>query len=116
MFILIKKLVRILYLKGDSYKSSVYKGINHVEVEKVDDPKIEKTDDIVVKVTSTAICGSDLHLVHGMIPNTPHGFVLGHETMAMVNAITISHLVTSSLVILPLKWDNVLLKHIPIKF
>lgn len=68
-------------------KAIVYKGINHVEVEKVDDPKIEKADDIVIKVTSTAICGSDLHLVHGMIPNTPHGFVLGHETMGIVEEV-----------------------------
>lgn len=68
-------------------KAIVYKGINHVDVEKVNDPKIEKSDDIVVKVTSTAICGSDLHLVHGMIPNTPHGFVLGHETMGIVEEV-----------------------------
>ena len=65
-------------------KAIVYRGRNHVEVENVNDPAIEKDDDIVVKVTSTAICGSDLHLVHGMIPNTPHGFVLGHETMGIV--------------------------------
>ncbi|WP_330377332.1 alanine acetyltransferase [Cellulosilyticum ruminicola] len=44
-------------------KAIVYKGINHVEVEKVDDPTIEKPDDIVVRITSTAICSSDLHLV-----------------------------------------------------
>ena len=68
-------------------KAIVYKGINHVEVEKVNDPTIEKADDIVVKVTSTAIYGSDLHLIHGMIPNTPHGFVLGHETMGIVEEV-----------------------------
>ena len=39
---------------------------------------------LIVKVTSTAICGSDLHLIHGMIPNMPKGFVLGHETMGIV--------------------------------
>ncbi len=65
-------------------KAIVYKGRNHVEVENVTDPTIEKEDDIVVRVTSTAICGSDLHLIHGFIPNTPHGFVLGHETMGIV--------------------------------
>lgn len=65
-------------------KAIVYKGINHVEVEKVEDPKIEKSDDIIVRVTSTAICGSDLHLVHGLVPHTPHGFILGHETMGIV--------------------------------
>ncbi len=68
-------------------KAIVYKGRNHVEVNEVDDPKLERADDVIVKVTSTAICGSDLHLVHGMIPNTPHGFILGHETMGIVEEI-----------------------------
>jgi len=65
-------------------KAIVYDGIQDVKVKNVNDPSIEKTDDIVIKVTSTAICGSDLHLVHGMIPNMPKGFVLGHETMGIV--------------------------------
>ena len=68
-------------------KAIVYKGINHVEVEDVADPTLEKSDDIIVRVTSTAICGSDLHLVHGMVPNTPHGFILGHETMGIVEEV-----------------------------
>ena len=62
-------------------KAIVYNGMRNVDVENVEDPKIEKSDDIIVKVTSTAICGSDLHLIHGMIPNMPKGFRLGHETM-----------------------------------
>lgn len=43
-------------------KAIVYEGIKNVKVKDVQDPKIEKNDDIIVKVTSTAICGSDLHL------------------------------------------------------
>ena len=58
-------------------RAIVYEGINDVRVAKVDDPKIQNEDDIIVKVTSTAICGSDLHLVHGMVPNMPKGFILG---------------------------------------
>lgn len=65
-------------------KALVYKGINNVDVASVEDPGIEKDDDIVIKVTSAAICGSDLHLVHGMVPNMPKGFILGHETMGIV--------------------------------
>lgn len=65
-------------------KAIVYEGMKNVKVNNVDDPKIQKEDDIIVKVTSTAICGSDLHLIHGMIPNLPHGFILGHETMGIV--------------------------------
>ena len=52
-------------------KAIVYNGKKNVDVENVEDPKIEKSDDIIIKVTSTAICGSDLHLIHGMIPNMP---------------------------------------------
>lgn len=65
-------------------KAIVYEGVKNVKVGNVKDPSLEKDTDIIVKVTSTAICGSDLHLIHGMIPNMPHGFVLGHETMGIV--------------------------------
>lgn len=65
-------------------KAIVYEGIKDVKVKNVEDPKIMKADDIIVKVTSTAICGSDLHLVHGMVPNMPKGFIIGHETMGIV--------------------------------
>lgn len=68
-------------------KAIVYEGIKNVEVKQVKDPTIQKSDDIIVKVTSTAICGSDLHLVHGFIPNLPKGFVLGHETMGIVEEV-----------------------------
>lgn len=68
-------------------KAIVYEGIRDVEVKQVKDPAIQKSDDIIVKVTSTAICGSDLHLVHGFIPNLPKGFVLGHETMGIVEEV-----------------------------
>lgn len=68
-------------------KALTYQGIKDVKVKNVKDPTIEKDDDIIVKVTSTAICGSDLHLLHGMIPNTPKDYVLGHETMGIVEEV-----------------------------
>jgi len=68
-------------------KAIVYEGLKDVKVKKVEDPKIEKNDDIIVKVTSTAICGSDLHLIHGFVPNLPKGFILGHETMGIVEEV-----------------------------
>ncbi|MDO4536521.1 MAG: zinc-dependent alcohol dehydrogenase [Clostridium perfringens] len=68
-------------------KAIVYNGVKNVDVENVEDPKIEKADDIIVKVTSTAICGSDLHLIHGMVPNMPKGFRLGHETMGIIEEV-----------------------------
>lgn len=68
-------------------KAIVYEGIKDVKVRNVGDPEIINPDDIIVKVTSTAICGSDLHLIHGMVPNMPKGFILGHETMGTVEEV-----------------------------
>ncbi|AYA77832.1 glutathione-dependent formaldehyde dehydrogenase [Bacillus sp. Y1] len=65
-------------------KAVTYQGIKNVEVREVKDPTIKNSDDIIVKVTSSAICGSDLHLIHGMIPNMPTDFVIGHEPMGIV--------------------------------
>lgn len=65
-------------------KALVYNGAKDVRVENVQDPVIEDSKDIIVKVTSTAICGSDLHLYDGLIPQTKKGDVLGHEFMGEV--------------------------------
>lgn len=65
-------------------KAIVYEGVKDVRVEKVADPILQNEDDIIVKVTSTAICGSDLHLIHGRVPAMNPGFILGHETMGIV--------------------------------
>lgn len=65
-------------------KAIVFDGIQKVECRTVKDPGIEKEDDIIVKVTSTAICGSDLHLVHGLVKGMYDGYILGHETMGIV--------------------------------
>lgn len=68
-------------------KALVYDGLQKVECRNVADPKIEKDDDVIVKVTSTAICGSDLHLVHGLVKGMYDGFVLGHETMGIIEEV-----------------------------
>jgi len=65
-------------------KALTYQGIKDVKVLEVKDPGIEKPDDAIIRVTATAICGSDLHLIHGIVPNMPTGFILGHETMGIV--------------------------------
>lgn len=70
-----------------SMKAIVYEGIKDVKVRNVGDPDIINLDDVILKVTSTAICGSDLHLIHGMVPNMPKGFILGHETMGVVEEV-----------------------------
>jgi S-(hydroxymethyl)glutathione dehydrogenase/alcohol dehydrogenase len=65
-------------------KAVTYQGMKDVEVKEVDEPQIEKNDDMIIRITHTAICGSDLHLVHGMIPNLPHDYIIGHEPMGIV--------------------------------
>ncbi len=59
-------------------------GKNEVRVENVPDPKILNPRDAIIKVTSTAICGSDLHLYDGYIPSMEKGDILGHEFMGEV--------------------------------
>jgi threonine dehydrogenase-like Zn-dependent dehydrogenase len=61
-----------------------YHGSRDVRVETVPDPTLIESDDIVLRVTATAICGSDLHLFHGKIPETRHGDIFGHEFMGIV--------------------------------
>ncbi|MCU9615059.1 glutathione-dependent formaldehyde dehydrogenase [Caldibacillus lycopersici] len=68
-------------------KAVTYQGIKEVIVKDVQAPSIQKPDDIIVKITMTAICGSDLHLIHGMIPNTPEDYVIGHEPMGIVEEV-----------------------------
>ena len=54
-----------------------------MRVEEVADPKIENPQDIILRVTSTAICGSDLHIYNGLMPQ-PKPMVMGHEFMGVV--------------------------------
>jgi len=65
-------------------KANVWMGKKKVEVREVPDPTIMSTSDAIVRVTSTAICGSDLHLYNGFMPTMEKGDVLGHEFMGEV--------------------------------
>ncbi|RED41215.1 zinc-dependent alcohol dehydrogenase [Paenibacillus sp. VMFN-D1] len=65
-------------------KAVTYQGKKKVEVKEVGDAKLAKRDDILVRVTSTAICGSDLHIYHGLIPGMYDDYVIGHEPMGIV--------------------------------
>jgi threonine dehydrogenase-like Zn-dependent dehydrogenase len=62
----------------------VWHGKNDVRVERVPDPKILNARDAIVRVTTAAICGSDLHLLNGYIPTMQTGDILGHEFMGEV--------------------------------
>jgi threonine dehydrogenase-like Zn-dependent dehydrogenase len=65
-------------------RANVWSGRNTVQVENVPDPKILNDRDAIVRITSTAICGSDLHLYDGYIPTMKRGDILGHEFMGEV--------------------------------
>jgi threonine dehydrogenase-like Zn-dependent dehydrogenase len=65
-------------------RATVWSGRNTVQVENVPDPKILNDRDAIVRITSTAICGSDLHLYDGYIPTMEQGDILGHEFMGEV--------------------------------
>ncbi len=65
-------------------KATCWYGKNDVRVEEVPDPQILNPRDAVVKITSTAICGSDLHLYDGFVPTMEKGDILGHEFMGEI--------------------------------
>jgi threonine dehydrogenase-like Zn-dependent dehydrogenase len=65
-------------------RATVYSGRNTVQVENVPDPKILTDRDAIVKITSTAICGSDLHLYDGYVPTVKRGDIFGHEFMGEI--------------------------------
>jgi threonine dehydrogenase-like Zn-dependent dehydrogenase len=65
-------------------KATCWTGRNSVAVQEVPDPTILNHRDAIIKITSTAICGSDLHLVDGYVPTMQKGDILGHEFMGEV--------------------------------
>jgi S-(hydroxymethyl)glutathione dehydrogenase/alcohol dehydrogenase len=64
-------------------KAAVFHKIGDISVDNVDDPKIEMPDDMIIRVTSTAICGSDLHIYNGFFPQV-RDLIMGHEFMGVV--------------------------------
>jgi threonine dehydrogenase-like Zn-dependent dehydrogenase len=65
-------------------RANCWMGRNTVKVRDVPDPTILNQRDAIIKVSSTAICGSDLHLYDGYIPTMEKGDILGHEFMGQV--------------------------------
>ena len=68
-------------------KALCWHGTGDVRVDNVPDPKIADPGDAIVKITATAICGSDLHLYNGFMPTMQAGDVLGHEPMGVVEEV-----------------------------
>ena len=83
-------------------KAAVIHGPGKITYDTVDDPKLQSNDDIILKVTSTAICGSDLHIFSGGIPQ-PRPMVLGHEFMGIIEEVgsAVTHLKRGDRVVVP---------------
>jgi threonine dehydrogenase-like Zn-dependent dehydrogenase len=84
-------------------KATCWMGKQKVEVVDVPDPKILSKRDAIVKITSTAICGSDLHLFNGFMPTMEKGDILGHEFMGEVVEVGagVSNLAVGDRVVVP---------------
>jgi threonine dehydrogenase-like Zn-dependent dehydrogenase len=84
-------------------KALTWHGKRDVRVEEVADPRIEDPTDAVVRITSTAICGSDLHLYEVLGPYLTPGDVLGHEPMGIVEEVgaEVSHIKPGDRVVVP---------------
>jgi threonine dehydrogenase-like Zn-dependent dehydrogenase len=84
-------------------RALTWQGNEHVEVTDVPDPQIQDPKDVIIRVTSTAICGSDLHLYGVLGPYLKPGDVLGHEAMGIVEEVgaEITHLEAGDRVVVP---------------
>jgi len=65
-------------------RALVYHSAHDVKVDTVPDPVLQQPDDIILQITATAICGSDLHLYRGKVPGMKEGDIMGHEFMGVV--------------------------------
>lgn len=72
---------------SETMKALVWKGKQKVAVETVPKPKIIEDNDVILKVTGTTVCGSDLHLLHGAVLQMSPGDILGHEFCGVVEQV-----------------------------
>lgn len=68
-------------------KAVVFRGIGDIRLENVREPKIKDSTDAIVRLTASAICGTDLHMVRGTMPGMKSGTILGHEGVGVVQEI-----------------------------
>ena len=89
--------------EGTLVKALTYHGRRDVRVEDVPDPRIEQPTDAIIQVTSSAICGSDLHLYEVLGPFLKAGDILGHEPMGIVQEVgaAVSHIKPGDRVVIP---------------
>jgi len=84
-------------------KALTWQGSRDVRVEEVPDPRIKEPTDAIIKIASTGLCGSDLHLYEVLGPFLEPGDVLGHEPMGIVQEVgaEVSHIAPGDRVVIP---------------
>src|SRR5690625_7186516 len=73
--------------RRETMKAVVWNGVRDVRTETVPDPRVEEPDDAVIRLTSSGLCGSDLHLYEVLGPFMNPGDILGHEPMGVVDGV-----------------------------
>src|SRR5262249_30647118 len=73
--------------RGSGMKAVVFHAVGDIRLENVADPKILEPTDAIVRLTASAICGTDLHMVRGTLPGMRPGTVLGHEGVGVVEEV-----------------------------
>jgi alcohol dehydrogenase len=68
-------------------RAVVYRGPNDIRLENVPKPVLQRPEDAIVQVTAASICGSDLHVLHGLMPQMNEGAIIGHEFVGVVESI-----------------------------
>lgn len=68
-------------------KAVVWHGTGDIRLDEVDDPRVQEPTDAVIRITRSAICGTDLHMVRGTMPDMVEGTVLGHEAVGVVEEV-----------------------------
>src|SRR4051794_19900828 len=68
-------------------KAVVFHGVGDIRLDSVKDPKLQEPTDAIVRLTASAICGTDLHMVRGTMPGMKPGTILGHEGVGVVEEI-----------------------------
>src|SRR4051812_250444 len=68
-------------------KAVVFNGVGDIALEDVPDPSIEEPTDAIVRITTSAICGTDLHFVRGTMAGMKPGTILGHEAVGVVEEV-----------------------------
>jgi threonine dehydrogenase-like Zn-dependent dehydrogenase len=65
-------------------KAVVFHGVGDIRLDDVEEPKIQEPTDAIIRLTSSAICGTDLHMVRGTMAGMQPGTILGHEGVGVV--------------------------------